>query len=282
MAKKSFRKTAGHLASFGKVKITILPELKEFIPALLDKEQEQLEANIIKEGLREPLLVWERISDNETEYVLIDGHNRYDICQRNKINYKTKIFNFEGIEQVKNWMIDNQLGRRNLNPEQVSYLRGLRYNREKQGFGGTREASGQNVHLKTSEKLANEYNVTERTIRRDSQYSIGLDKIGESNPELKKQILSGEVKVNKSDVQKLGKMDTDIVVESPEQLAEVVQKETKPVNSYVRRTKAQVLKDTQKRIPILKKEIQELSLNLESRSDVLELEKRIKELKKII
>jgi len=282
MAKKSFRKTAGHLASFGKVEITILPELKEFIPALLDKEKEQLEANIIKEGLREPLLVWERISDDETEYILVDGHNRYQICQRNKIGYKTKTLNFEGIEQVKDWMIDNQLGRRNLNPEQVSYLRGLRYNREKQGFGGSREASGQNVHLKTSEKLANDYNVTERTIRRDAEYSTGLDKIGANNPALKKQILSGETKVNKSDVQKLGKMDMDVVVESPEQLAEIVQKETKPVKPHTRRTKAQVLKDNQKRIPLLKKEIQELSLNLESRSDVLELEKRIKELKKII
>ena len=135
MAKKSFFE---HLSVAGKEKkeadeviknkIVIDVTLQQFIFPLLAEEIQQLEANILAEGCRDPLVVWKNAKGN---YVLVDGHNRYSICTKHKLHFNIKVQNFENVEAVKDWMIGNQLGRRNVTPEQASYLRGLQYNRSK-------------------------------------------------------------------------------------------------------------------------------------------------------
>ena len=63
---------------------------------------------------------------------ILDGHNRYEICQRHNLPFETyEIDGIEDREAAINWIIDNQLGRRNLTPEQASFLRGKRFNMEK-------------------------------------------------------------------------------------------------------------------------------------------------------
>jgi 16S rRNA G966 N2-methylase RsmD len=48
------------------------------------------------------------------EYILIDGHNRYDICTKNNIGYEVCFKEFENKNAAVLWVIDNQFGRRNL------------------------------------------------------------------------------------------------------------------------------------------------------------------------
>ena len=122
-----------------KKQILILPELEELIPPLLTDELQQLEQNIIREGCREALLVWQTTEetiypekkDTNTVYVLIDGHNRYSICTKHGIDFKIHLVDFKNLYDARQYMVDNQLGRRNLTPEQVSYLRGMKYLTEK-------------------------------------------------------------------------------------------------------------------------------------------------------
>jgi len=92
----------------------ILQELESLIPPLSNEEFKQLERNILEEGIREPLITWNGI--------LIDGHNRYRIAQEHDINYETLEKEFENINRVKEWMINNQFGRRNLSNYQRSVL----------------------------------------------------------------------------------------------------------------------------------------------------------------
>lgn len=201
-------------------KISIYPELQALIPPLTDEEIEGLEASILKEGCREPILLWQ----NGEENVLIDGHNRYSICKKHNITFKTSLREFRNIEDVKNWMISNQLGRRNLTELQKSYLRGLQYNREKKGLGGNRKAekSGEQiVPLKTAEKLAEEHKVSHATIKRDEKFALGLDKLTEGNKELKDKILNKSIKVPQSVVQEAINLDK----KSVKKLAERIQKE---------------------------------------------------------
>ncbi|TAE04335.1 MAG: hypothetical protein EAZ97_00320, partial [Bacteroidetes bacterium] len=191
-----------------KNKIEIVPPLKELIPSLGKEEYEQLEANILAEGCREALILWE----NEDKYILIDGHNRYEICQKHGIDFKILVKDFESMEAAKSFMINNQLGRRNLTPEQVSYLRGKRYESEKNKQGGIGENQYSKVAKiatlqKTHEKLAQEYGISARTIMNDALFAKAIDKIGEANAELKKEILSGKSKITKSQVQELAKME---------------------------------------------------------------------------
>jgi N6-adenosine-specific RNA methylase IME4 len=92
----------------------ILQELESLIPPLSNEEFKQLERNILEEGIREPLITWNGI--------LIDGHNRFRIAQEHDMNYETLEKEFENINRVKEWMINNQFGRRNLSNYQRSVL----------------------------------------------------------------------------------------------------------------------------------------------------------------
>ena len=90
--------------------ITINPVFKAYIPALSAEEYAQLEQNIIADGCRDPLVVW----DNGSEVVLIDGHNRHEICTKHDLRFYTTEAYFESENDAKVWVLRNQLGRRNL------------------------------------------------------------------------------------------------------------------------------------------------------------------------
>jgi hypothetical protein len=186
-------------------KIVIRETLREFIPLPSQEEYQQLEENILAEGLREPIVLWQL----EDSFIIVDGHNRYSICQKHRLKFPFKIVEFKDEEKAKDWMVRNQLGRRNLSPEQQSYLRGLRYLNEKSQGRRTDITSGQNGPKlnsnATASRLAEEYNVSERTIKRDAQFAIGLDKLAEQNPVIKKEVLSGKRKLNKKDFEVLGR-----------------------------------------------------------------------------
>ncbi len=106
--------SAFHRWAFFFLPMQILQELESLIPPLSNEEFKQLERNILEEGIREPLITWNGI--------LIDGHNRYRIAQEHDMNYETLEKEFENINRVKEWMINNQFGRRNLIAYQRSIL----------------------------------------------------------------------------------------------------------------------------------------------------------------
>ena len=105
------------------------PEFKAQIPPLTEDEHKPLEENILADGeILSPILVW-----NDT---IVDGHNRYEILQSHpEIPYNIRNLYLETREQVLAWICKNQLGRRNLTPEQKKFLMGKQYDAEKQAEG---------------------------------------------------------------------------------------------------------------------------------------------------
>jgi len=88
------------------MELKIDKEFKSIIPPLLPEEFKGLEENIIENGCRDPIIVW-----NETIW---DGHNRYDICTRNNIDYEIKHIEFKNRTEAKIWIIRNAIDKRNL------------------------------------------------------------------------------------------------------------------------------------------------------------------------
>ena len=95
-----------HLLGFFYFIMQILQELEILIPPLTSEEFKQLEHNILEEGIRDPLVTWNGI--------LVDGHNRYRIATEYDIDFVTVEKEFADMNAVKEWMINNQFGRRNL------------------------------------------------------------------------------------------------------------------------------------------------------------------------
>lgn len=88
------------------LELTIDAEFKNLIAPLSNEEFDQLEKNILKYGILDPLKVWNGI--------LIDGHNRYEIAQKHNLNFNTTEMRFSDREKAKGWIILNQFGRRNI------------------------------------------------------------------------------------------------------------------------------------------------------------------------
>ncbi len=180
--------------------VTIKQEeaLKKYIIPLSKEEFNLLEQNILKDGCLDPLRVW---VNQKGEHVLVDGHNRLKICEKHGIDFTTKQMSFDSLEDAKIWMANNQLGRRNLTPDQVSYYRGLKYESLKKNNKGYAQvkSAGQNEPW-TYEVLAEEFKVSASTIKRDAKFAKALDKIGQTNATLKYDILSGATKVKKADI----------------------------------------------------------------------------------
>jgi DNA modification methylase len=94
--------------------IQIKEEFKKLIPALTAEEFKQLEQNCLDEGIREKIITWNGF--------IIDGHNRYEIATRWGLEYETQSKKFDNENDVREWMINNQFGRRNLSNYQRSVL----------------------------------------------------------------------------------------------------------------------------------------------------------------
>lgn len=200
---------------------TIKNEFKKLIPSQTEEEKKLLEDMLVKEGVRHPLTVWQE------QNILIDGHTRLGICNKHNLPYKVEYLSFPDEDHVIAWMIKNQSARRNLTPEQIAYLRGLRYKMEKKIHGGNRgnqytesnkvpspknldlakpdndnTPDTQNTKTSTDHKLAKEYGVSHTTIWQNEKFADAVDTLTEIvSPEIKEEILTGKVKISKRELQ---------------------------------------------------------------------------------
>ena len=188
--------------------LAIDPEFASKIPPLREEELKQLEENILADGVViNPLIVWNG--------VIVDGHNRYRILQQHpEIQFTTYEKEFPDRYEAIAWICKNQLGRRNLTPEQRKYLIGKQYEAEKQSNGGDRKSSmkksvGQNDQLierkHTRRRIADENNVNESFVRRAESFANGVDAAEAVEPGIKQSILSGTLKVTNQDVSAIAK-----------------------------------------------------------------------------
>ncbi len=203
------------------INLKIDPEFQSQIPPLTDDEFKQLEENILKEGkLLSPLIVW-----NNT---LVDGHNRYAILQKHpEIYFSTMPLRFENREEAIAWICWNQLGRRNLTPEQKKFLIGKQYSVEHRKPGGngnnqyttaTQEAVQEELcqndtipptatENSVRKQIAERNNVSESYVVRSEKFMRGVEIMEQMVPGTKEKILSGQFKVRDADMHRLARAD---------------------------------------------------------------------------
>lgn len=178
--------------------ILIDSEFQALIPPLSAEERAQLEANLLADGCRDPLVVWET-SDGQN--ILIDGHNRYEICTRFGASYEVEWMQFDERSDVIEWIIKNQFGRRNLS----DYQRGVLALRMKPIMedraraqqlstlvqnAAVSQISDERKPIRTDEAVSELANVSRDTIRK-------IERIEEvAAPEVKAIAAAGDVSIN--------------------------------------------------------------------------------------
>ena len=88
--------------------LTVNDKFERLCPPLRDAEREVLEGSILANGCETPLIVW------KGKGIIVDGHNRYRICQEHQIPFSYIETEFESVADAQKWIIRNQLARRNV------------------------------------------------------------------------------------------------------------------------------------------------------------------------
>ena len=217
--------------------LTIDPEFEGKIPPLREEELKQLEENILADGVViNPLIIWDG--------VLVDGHNRYRILQKHpEIQFTTYEKEFPDRYAAIAWICKNQLGRRNLTPQQFKYLIGLQYEAEKcsSNYNGNRFTSldksrcVQNEHTykpeRTAERIARENNLSGSYVRRAEHFAKGVDAAEKVAPGIKQEILTGNIKPTEKAVAAIAKAPPEerpALIQQLRQAKETEKQEEKP------------------------------------------------------
>lgn len=159
--------------------LKINQKFKSLIPPLRVDEYDQLEQNILDEGCRDPLVIW-----NDT---ILDGHNRFEICTKHGIDFKTTPAPVYILteDDAEDWIDKNQLGRRNLHPDDFRLMLGRRYGRKKTSGHGSKTAyQNDTQNIQTAEAIAVEHGVSPATVKRAGKFAGAVDEVKTQNPDL--------------------------------------------------------------------------------------------------
>ena len=147
-------------------------------------DEQQLEQNILEERrLLNPIITWNGY--------IVDGHTRYRILKKHQfIQFEVIEKDFANRYEVLAWICRNQLGRRNLTPEQKKFLIGRQQEAEKNSVGGDRKSQKaksevQNeplIYTSTAARVAAEMGVSESYVKRAAKYARGVDAAEEAVP----------------------------------------------------------------------------------------------------
>jgi hypothetical protein len=188
-------------------------EFRRLLPEMQPEEYRQLEVNILRDGCRDPIVVWGNI--------IIDGHHRYEICQKHSLPYHTVEVEFQSREEAIRWICLNQIGRRNITTELLKYQIGKRYNVEKI-LSSVHNPKGRNQYsedasskimqppedrrMGTAAAIGKEYNLSTYAVHNYRKIATAIDEIADKDERLSQMYLSGQIHIKKDDLATISAM----------------------------------------------------------------------------
>mgnify|MGYP001027887835 CR=1 FL=1 len=181
--------------------LKIDPELKDLLPPLTDEEYKQLEKNILENGFDRnfPIMEWHGY--------IADGHNRYSICKKHNIEPVIGTIAYDTKEEVMEWMLDIQLGRRNLSPIQriavAEKYRPIYEKKAKENQGARNDLKNnipQNLGESEKKKAAKDREVNSKLAKvanvNPETYRQAKRVLDSENDDLKQRVLSGATSIS--------------------------------------------------------------------------------------
>lgn len=145
---------------------TILPDLAELLPPLSGEQLAALEKDILQNGCYAPII------GNE-DLVVVDGHNRQQICTRHDLPYKMAVFAFDDLLEAKQWALDTQKGRRNLDKWELGKI-ALKLKPEIEARAKANMSAGGQAYRPSEEGSATLPNLPPIDTRKELADSVGL------------------------------------------------------------------------------------------------------------
>ena len=198
---------------------TIDHEFRRMIYPLSRRNYKQLERDILSNGCQVPISVWNGM--------IIDGHNRYEICQKYLIELKVKEVKYVDRDDALYWICINQLNRNDISEEMRRYLIGKRYiiemsreSPDNNNITVKHKAFGDRIHASPlSCALDQEFHVSPYTISKYASLTRAVDNIAEFYPEEAKNLAYGKIRasmdviveISRKNVEEMGKFLTEVI-----------------------------------------------------------------------
>ena len=198
------------------MRLKIDETIRRVLMPLRDDERALLEQSVLAEGIRDPLVVWRR----GDELILLDGHHRYELAQKHGLNFSVVEMEFDDESHAVQWVLRNQLARRNLTDEQRTIVIGRYYNMLKRAPHRPADKGDKLSPLaesgKTAEQVATVFGVDSRTVYRAAEFAAAFEQLESVSPEAARRVESGEVKDAKT---MLPKIEADLLPKVAERIA---------------------------------------------------------------
>ena len=203
-------------------KLKIDMNFKRLYIPLSKKEYLQLESDILKNGCTVPITIWNNI--------IVDGHDRYEICSKHNIGFTVKEINFDCREAVVVWICVNQLKLKNIPTELRKYLIGTQYEAEKilnikRNIGGVNQCTKDILDTdmdfiipkrisdfrsyRFESRIADENQISYGTVQKYVIYTRAIEEIGKKEPDLVSKILAGQYKISHINIIELSKLPAE-------------------------------------------------------------------------
>ena len=176
---------------------TVLSEMAELLPPLSGEQLAALEADLLENGCYAPVIV------NE-DMVIVDGHNRQKLCQQHGIPYEMAVFSFVDLLEAKQWALDTQKGRRNLDKWELGKI-ALKLKPDIEARAKANMSAGGQAYRPSEEGSATLPNLPPIDTRKELADAVGLGErtmgkvmqIDEHAPAAVKEALdSGDLSIN--------------------------------------------------------------------------------------
>lgn len=172
------------------------------------KTYDALEENIFDNGCQTPIKIWNNI--------IIDGHKRYEICQKWELPFSTKTYAFNSRTEVICWICKDQLMRTDLPEETRRYLIGKCFESEKEVYLSNLETDNPNsknrgFQYKIAGLLGQEFNLVAGTVYKYGNYARAIDNVCAKDSSIVQKILSGKLRISQDNIIELSRLPKEEV-----------------------------------------------------------------------
>lgn len=210
----------------------IIEELRDLLDPLGRESRAELKKMLEAEGQRDAIVVWKE------KNAILDGHNRLSILTEIGKEPRFEMKSLPNIEAARRWIIENQLGRRNLTPDRFNYFLGVLYN---EAVGDKPDAK---IDGKTkAEEIGEKYGVSERTVRRAAETSKGIDVLEKIKGKIAKQEqLAGKGEYTAPELTELAKVATPKIAKKMLEKLDAMKTEKKAAKQQVKKAEKEAAK----------------------------------------
>ena len=250
------------------MQLRIDESIRRVLMPLRDDELQLLEQSVLAEGIRDPLVVWRRGG----ELILLDGHHRYELATQHGLDFSVVEMELEDESHAVQWVLRNQLARRNLTDEQRTLLMGRLYNQvkleplQKLSVSGVKFTPETGSHA-TARHVGSMFGVSEKTVRNAAEFAEVVDALAEIEPEAATRVLAGQLPDAKT---ALPKVEPELLPKVAERIAQGNAQSVKEIVERIRREERQttrpVLQGVYEGLDIRRGDFREVLADLPERS----------------